>query len=148
MTTQTFETYEEFLEREDKNVNGVSPDFTGVCDDSNVGCWNCTHCTGCIYCDDCAHCKNCLACTGCKGLTGCTIGELNIGNQIDIRLLLPLLKKGWVAMDKSGVWFWYGCKPFKRTSFWEAGGYTKDLSILFNLRPAGNWEDSLMECGL
>lgn len=78
MTTQVFKTYADFLAREDKKVNGVSPDFTGVFDDSNVGCWNCTHCTGCIYCAHCAHCKNCLACTGCKDLTGCTIGELNI----------------------------------------------------------------------
>lgn len=71
MTTQVFETYEDFLARKDKNINGVSPDFTGECDDSNVGCWNCTdctnctNCTNCTDCTDCTDCKNCLACDDC-----------------------------------------------------------------------------------
>lgn len=50
MTTQVFETYTDFLEREDKKINGVSPNFAGVCDDSNVGCWNCVDCTDCKDC--------------------------------------------------------------------------------------------------
>ena len=34
------------------------------------------------------------------------------GEPIDIKVLLPLLKKGWVAMDKNGGWHWYKEKPY------------------------------------
>lgn len=73
------------------------------------------------------------------------------GNQIDITVLLPLMKKGWVAMDKDEEWFWYECKPSKEVSFWDSKeGNIAEAFVLsmFNLKPAENWEDSLMECGL
>ena len=35
MTTQVFNTFEDFCKREDQDINGVSPDFKGVCDESN-----------------------------------------------------------------------------------------------------------------
>ena len=33
------------------------------------------------------------------------------GKPIDIKVLLPLLKKGWVAMVMNGDWYWYKVKP-------------------------------------
>lgn len=71
------------------------------------------------------------------------------GEPIDIKVLLPLLKKGWVAMDKDGEWFWYECKPSKEMIFWDSNeGRFEDMFFPINLKPADNWETSLMECGL
>lgn len=71
------------------------------------------------------------------------------GEPIDIQVLLPLLKKGWVAMDEEGIWFWYECKPSKKASFWESKeGMFEEMHLPTNFKFADNWEDSLMECGL
>lgn len=69
------------------------------------------------------------------------------GEPIDIKVLLPLLKKGYVAMDEGGCWYWYEDKPEKRLIEWVA---KKPCAYMFafNLKPAENWEDSLTECGL
>ena len=70
------------------------------------------------------------------------------GEPIGITVLLPLLRKGWVAMDMNGDWYWYSEKPVLRDMHWslEKGDGFK-LSC-FKLKPAENWEDSLTECGL
>lgn len=70
------------------------------------------------------------------------------GEPIDIQVLLPLLPKGWVAMDKDEEWFWFECKPRPTTAFWDfEEGYCNKISG-FNLKPAEDWQNSLMECGL
>ena len=69
------------------------------------------------------------------------------GEPIDIQVLLPLLKKGYVAMDKCGNWYWYEVKPKCRSDVWTAEKPDFYLSA-FNIKPAENWEESLMECGL
>ena len=71
------------------------------------------------------------------------------GEPIDIKVLLPLLKKGWVAMDKSGDWYWYHYeeKPRIHQDLWINDSNCKFL-VGFNLKPAENWEESLQECGL
>lgn len=66
---------------------------------------------------------------------------------IDIQVLLPLLKKGYVAMDKCGDWYWYEVKPKRSSDVWTAEKPDFYLSA-FNIKPAENWEESLMECGL
>lgn len=69
---------------------------------------------------------------------------------IDIQVLLPLLKKGWVAMDKDGDWYFFTNKPYVnlKAMDWR----TNDIEFwkirLFNLKPATDWKNSLMECGL
>ena len=61
MRTEIFENYREFLQREDKTVNGVSQGFAHMHPDyeignkTNEGCWNCTNCTDCI---DCFYCTD------------------------------------------------------------------------------------------
>ena len=65
---------------------------------------------------------------------------------IDIEVLLPLLKKGWVAMDKDGIWRWYDKKPYIFQFSWKYVSLSR-LDV-FNIKPAENWEESLMECGL
>lgn len=71
------------------------------------------------------------------------------GKPIDIKALLPLLKKGWVAMNKNKEWNWFNEKPYfgKTYSCWCP---VSQISFIggFNLKPAENWEDSLMECGI
>lgn len=68
---------------------------------------------------------------------------------IDIKALLPLLKKGWVAMDKNGDWFWFKNKPYADSQMmcWRADDDFEEIQC-FNLKPATDWKDSLMECGL
>ncbi len=73
--------------------------------------------------------------------------------QIKIQDLLPLMKPGFVAMDKDGTWWWFEKEP-------RPDGYndswtityipTSECSALeaFDIAPfEGNWKDSLMECG-
>lgn len=69
------------------------------------------------------------------------------GEPIDIKVLLPLLKKGWAAMDKDGVWCWYEKKPKINQDLWINSSSCKILSC-FNIKTAENWEESLQECGL
>lgn len=66
---------------------------------------------------------------------------------IDIKVLLPLLKKGYVAMDgRNNTWYWYESKPEIGDGIWrKACGIALNA---FNIKPAENWETSLMECGL
>lgn len=71
------------------------------------------------------------------------------GKPVDIKVLLPLLKKGWVAMDKDCDWFWYEEKPkhYENEDEWISADSFFCLSA-FNIKPVENWEESLMECGL
>lgn len=71
------------------------------------------------------------------------------GEPIDIKVLFPLLPKGYVAMDKFGLWCWYYQKPDQDSCEW------KDNSVIpserlsaFNIKRADDWKTSLMECGL
>lgn len=69
------------------------------------------------------------------------------GEPIDIEVLKPFLKKGWVAMDEDGSWCWYEEKPQLHRDLWNNNSYYIFLSC-FNIKPVENWETSLMECGL
>ncbi len=69
------------------------------------------------------------------------------GEPIDIKVLKPLLRKGWVAMDENGDWYWYEEKPRISSSIWVSSFLYMYMSG-FNIKPADNWEDSLQECGL
>ena len=71
------------------------------------------------------------------------------GEPIDIKVMLPLLKKGWVAMDKNGSWHWYKEKPYIEKYYysWNSGSPVCFIGG-FNIKPAENWEESLQECGL
>ena len=69
------------------------------------------------------------------------------GEPIDIKVLMPFMKKGWIAMDKDGTWYHYEEKPIIHQDLWINGSIFKIL-VCFNIKPAENWETSLMECGL
>lgn len=67
--------------------------------------------------------------------------------QITIYDLLPLLKPGYVAMDKNGEWWWYITKPKEGEYMWineYANTRSVKLSQGFNIAPFdGDWKDSL-----
>lgn len=72
------------------------------------------------------------------------------GEPIDIEVLLPLLKKGWVAMDKDGTWYFFTNKPYVnlKAMDWRSNDIEFWKIRLFNLKPATDWQNSLMECGI
>jgi len=53
MKTEIFKNYSEFLNREDKDINGVSPEFVKdnenyqADNNTNEDCWNCRYCSAC-----------------------------------------------------------------------------------------------------
>ena len=67
--------------------------------------------------------------------------------QIKIQDIFPLLKPGWVAMDKNGIWRWYAIKPRISYDMWYRGGCSiVKISDCFDLLLfEGDWKDSLME---
>lgn len=71
--------------------------------------------------------------------------------QIKIEQLLPLLKSGWVAMDKGGYWHVFGAKPvlFKEYGIWGRGKESFIYPLpkyAFNIAPFdGSWKDSLIK---
>lgn len=70
--------------------------------------------------------------------------------QITIYEILPLLRKGYVAMEKCGIWYWYAFEPVPDNSgIWMllSDGDLYELGA-FNIAPFdGDWKDSLMKCG-
>ena len=73
------------------------------------------------------------------------------GEPIDIKVLLPLMKKGKVLYSPyDEKWKWL--EPEAIAFAEEHGWYIKNSQVLpiegFNIKPAENWENSLMECGL
>ena len=78
--TLVFNSYEEFLNRPDKSINGVSisfaldyPDFSNQ-NLTNKGCFNlasCTNCTSCTWCRNCNNCYNCSHSSTCNHCINC-----------------------------------------------------------------------------
>ena len=74
--------------------------------------------------------------------------------QIKIEELIPFMKKGWVAMNKNGFWYWYEKKPMLmedgRTNQFKWADYyiiSCNLSNAFNIIPAKDWTKSLIKVG-
>lgn len=72
------------------------------------------------------------------------------GEPISINVLRPLLSKGNVCCTYSGKWFYSEDKITlaKDIDCWIFSGTYTDLSSAFNIKPALDWRNSLMECGL
>lgn len=70
------------------------------------------------------------------------------GEPIDIKVLCPLLLKGYVAMTEDGSWFWFSCKPKIENNVWNLTKGRARSIWTFNIKQVDNWKDSLMECGL
>lgn len=69
--------------------------------------------------------------------------------KIKIEQLVPLLKKGWIAMGKDGKWYWYSSRP---QASWFAGTWVSKgkhkhlLNNVFYIRSQRrNWKNTLIE---
>lgn len=71
--------------------------------------------------------------------------------QIKIEELIPFMKKGWVACNKDGTWWWYSAKPKLEIwyGYWDCyGKYFEEISYIFkNIIPAKDWTKSLIKVG-
>ena len=70
----------------------------------------------------------------------------------DITEIFPVLSKGWVAMDKHGLWCWYSGKPIIRhpdDEEWDCGTMrdycTEFKGMAFDFKKAKSWKESLLE---
>ncbi len=70
-----FKNFDEFKNRANKKINGVSPEFAkkhpNYQKDNlyNLGCWNCTNCKYCIDCDSCTDLDKCLNYTNASNIS-------------------------------------------------------------------------------
>lgn len=67
---------------------------------------------------------------------------------IEIEQLMPILVRGYVAMDKSGSWVWFLTKPIIEGNMWvspNCDNYVV-LSDCFRIKPVDDWTKSLRRC--
>lgn len=65
-----------------------------------------------------------------------------------IEQFIPFMKKGWLACDKCGTWCWFSSKPIQQFDYWDSNGtYIVELSNVFSIIPAKDWENSLIRVG-
>ena len=68
---------------------------------------------------------------------------------MNIDVLIPLLKDGWVAMDENGWWNWFSHKPSLRIrrSKWVIVSFRTDFCPLgaFDIAHAEDWTQSLIK---
>lgn len=63
--------------------------------------------------------------------------------------LVPIMKEGFVAMDKSKIWFWFEKTPVKGFCSWHSGHCNNCICIsdLFDIEPVEDWTKSLIKVG-
>lgn len=84
MNVEIFKDCEEFYNREDKYINGVSEEFLSdndlTLDNVNlvdcIGCWNCANCINCDYCEYCEYAVDCFGEDDYIGSANCFITSL------------------------------------------------------------------------
>lgn len=63
----------------------------------------------------------------------------------------PHMNKGYVAMDKDKMWWWYKEKPRRFRVYWriKKGMFNETcfLGKLYNIEPVEDWTKSLIEVG-
>ena len=70
--------------------------------------------------------------------------------MIKVEQILPLLKKGWVAMDANGLWHWHAEEPVYDLEMKE---WVSNIDIAaclndrLDIEPVKDWTKSLMRCG-
>jgi hypothetical protein len=67
--------------------------------------------------------------------------------MINIQDIIPFMKKGWVAMDEDGDWYWYPLVP--DTGFngeWRCNAVQSTYTLkAFDIAPADDWTKSLIK---
>lgn len=73
------------------------------------------------------------------------------GEQIDIEAIRYLLPKGWICCTEYGYWLYSAEKPRFECGCiidrWQFKGSYYQIDA-FNIKPAEDWRESLMKCGL
>lgn len=67
--------------------------------------------------------------------------------MIKIEQLIPFMRKGWVAMDKNGEWWWYEIKPEVNDNLLQwmgTEGSTDKIQDAFDIERADDWTKSLI----
>lgn len=64
--------------------------------------------------------------------------------QIKITDIIPFMKKGWVAMDKNGEWYWYREEIEHDAQIWFGGPDYVKIDDVFDIAPADDWTKSLI----
>lgn len=58
----------------------------------------------------------------------------------------PMMRKGWIAMDANGLWFWYSKNPTRLArNFNIKNGELYRIS--FNIIPVDDWKKSKRKVG-
>jgi hypothetical protein len=77
-TTKIYKDYSAFLNRENKDENGVCESFAlenpnyQEDNETNKACWNCIDCSDCSYCRSCSSCSDCSYCRSCSSCSYCS----------------------------------------------------------------------------
>ena len=58
--------------------------------------------------------------------------------------IAPKMKKGWVAMDADGQWFFYDNEPDRLNLCWSDEYWSL---VPFDIIPVSNWKKSLVRTG-
>ena len=64
--------------------------------------------------------------------------------MINIQDIIPFMKKGWVAMDEDGCWWWHSKKPRRFWNQWDNNVRACKLGA-FDIAPADDWTQSLIK---
>ena len=65
--------------------------------------------------------------------------------QIDIQELIPYLRDGWVAMDKTGRWYWYDRSIIPERNHWVFRNGGDNICPLANIKQVSDWTKSLIK---
>lgn len=62
--------------------------------------------------------------------------------------IAPYMRKGWVAMDKDGDYWWYDKKPTLgiKNGIWVYKSEARNLKA-FDIKPVKDWTKSLIKVG-
>jgi len=107
MTTKIYKSKEDFLNRKNKNGNGVSEYFAHKhpnweeMNSSNVGCWDCSYCSDCSDCSYCYRCYDCSYCSYCSYCSDCSDCSDKKGNPATTQAIELLKKKGYKIIKEN-----------------------------------------------
>lgn len=59
----------------------------------------------------------------------------------------PMMRKGWIAMDANGLWFWYSKNPTRLArNFNIKNGEIYEM-LMFKIDPVNDWKKSKRKVG-
>ena len=71
-TVKEYASYDDFLKRDDKTINGYLKGEPKPHLIDCEGCWNCYACNDCYNCNSCYRASDCDDCTTCNNVINCS----------------------------------------------------------------------------